>query len=211
MHDKTTWCFLSQVDGEWAKWGAYGCCSRTCGGGVQLAKRECNNPVPKNGGKYCQGLRVKYRSCNLEPCKNSGKQNRFSLELLHKGVCFISPDMHKGTCKFIFLCGNVTRDVFIKCNDVVLHLAGKSFREEQCESFNNFSLNTSRLGPSVMWVPKYSGVSPEDRCKLICRASGTGYFYVLAPKVCMPCQKLHKYQRMWVTLMLTVEVVLYQI
>ncbi|MCJ8739937.1 hypothetical protein PDJAM_G00053020 [Pangasius djambal] len=119
------------VDGQWAKWGAYGSCSRTCGGGVQLAKRECSSPVPENGGKYCQGLRVKYRSCNLEPCKYSGK----------------------------------------------------SFREEQCESFNNFSLNTNRLGPSVTWVPKYSGVSPKDRCKLICRASGTGYFYVLAPKV----------------------------
>lgn len=91
--------------------------------------------------------------------------------------------MHKNTCKFIFLYGNVPLNVCIKHTDDVLHLAGKSFREEQCESFNNFSLNTNRLRPSVMWVPKYSGVSPKDRCKLICRASGTGYFYVLAPKV----------------------------
>lgn len=35
----------------------------------------------------------------------------------------------------------------------------------------------------MVWVPKYSGVSTDDRCKLICRANGTGYFYVLAPKV----------------------------
>ncbi|TSQ46621.1 A disintegrin and metalloproteinase with thrombospondin motifs 15 [Bagarius yarrelli] len=123
--------FQPMVDGQWATWGAYGSCSRSCGGGVQLAKRECSSPAPENGGKYCQGLRVKYRSCNLEPCK---------------------------------------------------HL-GKSFREEQCESYNNFSLNTSRLGSSVKWVPKYSGISSKDRCKLICRASGTGYFYVLANKV----------------------------
>ncbi|XP_076130733.1 A disintegrin and metalloproteinase with thrombospondin motifs 15a [Alosa pseudoharengus] len=120
-----------KVDGRWGKWGAFGTCSRTCGGGVQLAKRECNNPVPANGGKYCQGVRVKYRSCNLTPC----------------------PD------------------------------TGKSYREEQCEAFNGFSLNTNRLTPSVVWVPKYSGVSPKDKCKLICRANGTGYFYVLAPKV----------------------------
>lgn len=171
------------MDGQWAKWGAYGSCSRTCGGGVQLAKRECRSPVPENGGKYCQGLRIKYRSCSLEPCKYSGKHNGFSLELIHMDICFISSDMHKDACKFIFLCGSVTLNVFIKCTGVVLHLAGKSFREEQCESFNNFSLNTNRLGSSVMWVPKYSGVSPKDRCKLICRASGTGYFYVLAPKV----------------------------
>ncbi|KAI5615519.1 A disintegrin and metalloproteinase with thrombospondin motifs 15 precursor [Silurus asotus] len=120
-----------RVDGKWGKWGTFGPCSRTCGGGVQLAKRECNNPVPENGGKYCQGVRVKYRSCNLALC----------------------PD------------------------------TGKSYREEQCEAFNGFSLNSNRLAPSVVWVPKYSGVSPKDHCKLICRANGTGYFYVLSPKV----------------------------
>ena len=63
---------LSQVDGRWGKWGAYGDCSRSCGGGVQLAKRECDNPVPENGGKYCYGLRIKYRSCNLNPCPETG-------------------------------------------------------------------------------------------------------------------------------------------
>lgn len=122
---------MPKLDGRWGKWGTFGLCSRTCGGGVQLAKRECNNPVPENGGKYCQGVRVKYRSCNLASC----------------------PD------------------------------TGKSYREEQCEAFNGFSLNTNRLTSSVMWVPKYSGVSSKDQCKLICRANGTGYFYVFAPKV----------------------------
>ncbi|XP_051253709.1 A disintegrin and metalloproteinase with thrombospondin motifs 15-like [Dicentrarchus labrax] len=120
-----------KVDGRWGKWGAFGDCSRSCGGGVQLAKRECDNPVPENGGKYCYGLRIKYRSCNLNPCPETGK----------------------------------------------------SFREEQCEAFNGLNLNTNRLGSSVVWVPKYSGISPKDKCKLICRANGTGYFYVLAPKV----------------------------
>lgn len=62
-------------------------------------------------------------------------------------------------------------------------MPGKSFREEQCEAFNGYSHSTNRLTASVSWVPKYSGVSPRDKCKLICRANGTGYFYVLAPKV----------------------------
>ncbi|KAM4742660.1 A disintegrin and metalloproteinase with thrombospondin motifs 15-like isoform 2-T2 [Anableps anableps] len=121
----------TKVDGRWGRWGAFGDCSRSCGGGVQLARRECNNPVPQNGGKYCSGLRIKYRSCNLNPCPETGK----------------------------------------------------SFREEQCEAFNGLNLNTSRLGSSVVWIPKYSGISPKDQCKLICRANGTGYFYVLSPKV----------------------------
>lgn len=61
--------------------------------------------------------------------------------------------------------------------------AGKSFRQLQCEEFNGLSLSTNRLGSSVLWIPKYSGVSHKDQCKLTCRANGTGYFYVLAPKV----------------------------
>ncbi|KAH0623266.1 hypothetical protein JD844_031376 [Phrynosoma platyrhinos] len=122
-----------RVDGNWGKWGPYGQCSRTCGGGVQLAKRECDNPSPINEGKYCEGLRVKYRSCGLDPCSDS--------------------------------------------------VPGKSFREEQCEAFNGYNHSTNRLTATVSWVPKYSGISPRDKCKLICRANGTGYFYVLAPKV----------------------------
>ncbi|XP_061753596.1 A disintegrin and metalloproteinase with thrombospondin motifs 15-like [Nerophis ophidion] len=119
-----------KVDGRWGKWGSFGSCSRTCGGGVQLAKRECNNPVPSNGGKYCQGVRIKYRSCNLNRC----------------------PDIDK------------------------------TYRDEQCE-MSGRSFSSNHIAPSVVWVPKYSGVSTDDRCKLICRANGTGYFYVLAPKV----------------------------
>ncbi|NWJ04932.1 ATS15 metalloproteinase, partial [Crypturellus undulatus] len=125
-----------RVDGAWGKWAPYGQCSRTCGGGVQLARRECNAPTPAGGGSYCEGVRVKYRSCSLEPCAGA--------------------------------------------------VPGKSFREEQCEAFNGYSHSTNRLTASVSWVPKYSGVSPRDKCKLICRANGTGYFYVLAPKVRAP-------------------------
>uniref|UniRef100_A0A8C2XA61 ADAM metallopeptidase with thrombospondin type 1 motif 15 n=1 Tax=Cyclopterus lumpus TaxID=8103 RepID=A0A8C2XA61_CYCLU len=119
-----------KVDGRWGRWGPFGSCSRTCGGGVQLSKRECINPVPSNGGKYCQGVRVKFRSCNLNRCADTGK----------------------------------------------------NYREEQCATSGR-SFNSNRIDPSVVWVPKYSGVSTDDRCKLICRANGTGYFYVLAPKV----------------------------
>eukprot|EP00071_Canis_lupus_P040212 XP_022273769.1 LOW QUALITY PROTEIN: A disintegrin and metalloproteinase with thrombospondin motifs 15 [Canis lupus familiaris] len=126
-----------RVDGFWAKWEPYGACSRTCGGGVQLARRQCSNPTPANGGKYCEGMRVKYRSCNREPCPSSA--------------------------------------------------SGKSFREEQCEAFNGYNHSTNRLTLAVAWVPKYSGVSPQDKCKIKRRANGTGYFYVWHPASGPPC------------------------
>lgn len=78
---------------------------------------------------------------------------------------------------------NSAGEVLSVHSSVVFTPPGKSFREEQCEAFNGLNLNTNRLGSSVVWVPKYSGISPKDKCKLICRANGTGYFYVLAPKV----------------------------
>lgn len=43
-------------------------CSRTCGGGIQSSTRDCNSPSPANGGKYCIGSRIKYRSCNIHDC-----------------------------------------------------------------------------------------------------------------------------------------------
>ncbi|KAG5844009.1 hypothetical protein ANANG_G00156920 [Anguilla anguilla] len=65
------------VDGGWGPWGPWGECSRTCGGGVEFSHRECTHPEPQNGGRYCEGQRVKYQSCNTRPCENSnGKSFR---------------------------------------------------------------------------------------------------------------------------------------
>lgn len=63
-------------------------------------------------------------------------------------------------------------------------MSGLSFREEQCLAHNDMSAQVSLgSGEGVEWVPKYAGVSPKDRCKLVCRAKGTGYFFVLKSKV----------------------------
>lgn len=72
------WCYrgecvsrslnLQPVDGQWGEWGRYGKCSRTCGGGIKKKYRECDNPLPQNGGRYCIGEQVKYRSCGTREC-----------------------------------------------------------------------------------------------------------------------------------------------
>lgn len=56
------------VDGGWSLWGPWRRCSRTCGGGVEFSYRECTDPEPRNGGKYCEGQRVQYQSCNTQAC-----------------------------------------------------------------------------------------------------------------------------------------------
>ncbi|XP_038817305.1 A disintegrin and metalloproteinase with thrombospondin motifs 8-like [Salvelinus namaycush] len=59
------------VDGGWGAWGPWQQCSRTCGGGVEFSYRECTDPVPQNGGKYCEGQRVQYQSCNTQACEDN--------------------------------------------------------------------------------------------------------------------------------------------
>ncbi|XP_056137689.1 LOW QUALITY PROTEIN: A disintegrin and metalloproteinase with thrombospondin motifs 20-like [Lampris incognitus] len=67
---------LRPVHGEWGPWGPYSVCSRTCGGGTRSTTRDCNNPEPRNGGKFCVGRRMKFRSCNTEPCPRERKDFR---------------------------------------------------------------------------------------------------------------------------------------
>uniref|UniRef100_A0A8C5PJA5 ADAM metallopeptidase with thrombospondin type 1 motif 8 n=1 Tax=Leptobrachium leishanense TaxID=445787 RepID=A0A8C5PJA5_9ANUR len=118
------------VDGNWGNWGSWGECSRTCGGGVQFSYRECDDPEPQNGGKYCKGQRVMYESCNTQECQEQEQ----------------------------------------------------SFRDQQCETYNRYN-NTDGEGRLLEWIPKYSGVSPRDRCKLVCQARGRSEFKVFQPKV----------------------------
>ncbi|KAK1787800.1 hypothetical protein P4O66_016285 [Electrophorus voltai] len=59
---------------------------------------------------------------------------------------------------------------------------GKSFREEQCEKYNSNQYLDTR-GNIKQWIPKYSGVSPRDRCKLFCRAKHSNEFKVFEAKV----------------------------
>lgn len=52
------------VNGGWGQWGPMSSCSRTCGGGLKYAERECDNPPPANKGRYCIGERRKLATCN---------------------------------------------------------------------------------------------------------------------------------------------------
>uniref|UniRef100_A0A674K035 ADAM metallopeptidase with thrombospondin type 1 motif 20 n=1 Tax=Terrapene triunguis TaxID=2587831 RepID=A0A674K035_9SAUR len=125
------------VDGEWGPWGPYNSCSRTCGGGIKSTTRLCNRPEPRNGGKYCVGRRMKFRSCSTDSCPK-GKQD---------------------------------------------------FREQQCSDFDGKHFNINGLTSAVRWLPKYSGISMKDRCKLFCRVSGTTSYYQLKDRVAdgTPC------------------------
>ncbi|XP_036624757.1 A disintegrin and metalloproteinase with thrombospondin motifs 4 [Trichosurus vulpecula] len=124
--------FNTPQAGGWGSWGPWGDCSRTCGGGVQFSSRDCTSPVPRNGGKYCEGRRTRFRSCHTQDCPT-------------------------GTAL--------------------------TFREEQCAAYNLRSDLFKNFPGPMDWVPRYSGVAPQDQCKLTCQARALGYYYVLEPRV----------------------------
>ena len=46
----------------------YGSCTTTCGYGIQIKSRTCNNPVPSDDGRHCQGTNTDIQQCNLRTC-----------------------------------------------------------------------------------------------------------------------------------------------
>ncbi|XP_033633834.1 A disintegrin and metalloproteinase with thrombospondin motifs 12-like [Asterias rubens] len=56
------------IHGDWGPWSEWSACSFSCGGGVAIKERHCDNPRPTNGGRYCVGVRKKYAICNRQDC-----------------------------------------------------------------------------------------------------------------------------------------------
>ena len=67
---------LFPVNGGWTKWGDWGKCSVTCGGGTQKRNRSCTNPPVAHGGRPCVGVNEMTQDCNKHVfCP--GKKARF--------------------------------------------------------------------------------------------------------------------------------------
>ena len=52
-----------ESSGNWGPWEQAGSCSRTCGGGVLMESRTC-----QNGGSGCTGPSKRFSSCNSQDC-----------------------------------------------------------------------------------------------------------------------------------------------
>ncbi|KAG1667921.1 A disintegrin and metalloproteinase with thrombospondin motifs 20 [Nymphon striatum] len=103
-HNTTFWCkrgecirknyrALTPVNGDWGEWSAYSSCSRSCGGGIAQSERLCDSPKPENGGRYCLGRRMRYKSCNTKECLVESKSFRDVQCEVFNGVNFDLKDI----------------------------------------------------------------------------------------------------------------------
>ena len=58
------------VHGGYSEWTGFEACTRTCGGGMLIRRRNCTSPPPAYGGRNCSSLGPSIESveCNIEKC-----------------------------------------------------------------------------------------------------------------------------------------------
>ena len=56
-------------------------CSVSCGIGIAVRKRKCDNPLPQNGGKNCAGDDTQTQTCTKPKCPGRTRQCIRSLEV----------------------------------------------------------------------------------------------------------------------------------
>ncbi|XP_028399068.1 mucin-like protein [Dendronephthya gigantea] len=75
-------CFVKPciVNGGFSTWSLSIPCNVSCGGGVEIWKRSCDNPEPKYGGRNCSrlGNSMELRSCNTMPCPIDGNYSNWT-------------------------------------------------------------------------------------------------------------------------------------
>ncbi|XP_071455802.1 A disintegrin and metalloproteinase with thrombospondin motifs 12-like [Hetaerina americana] len=104
------WCYQKKcvevgsrpdaINGGWGAWSPHGECSRTCGGGVAMSERECDNPRPNRKGRYCFGQRKRYSICNTNKCPPN-KPNFRELQCSEKNSVEYNGELHTWKPYFI--------------------------------------------------------------------------------------------------------------
>ena len=62
--------FIYLVNGGYSKWSLSVPCNVSCGEGMEIWRRTCDNPEPKYGGSNCNklGKSTELRKCFKKPC-----------------------------------------------------------------------------------------------------------------------------------------------
>ncbi|CAD5226716.1 unnamed protein product [Bursaphelenchus xylophilus] len=83
------------------------------------------------------------------------------------------------------------RERYRSCNIQECPFETAGFRETQCSEFDNKNVGIHGVPITTKWVPKYTGIAKNERCKLYCRAKDSAAFYLLKDKVIdgTPCDR----------------------
>nr|XP_022294190.1 A disintegrin and metalloproteinase with thrombospondin motifs adt-1-like [Crassostrea virginica] len=91
-------CEHNPVNGGWSRWGAWNGCSSSCGTGVHIRHRSCNNPVPSNGGADCVGNAAESGQCKTSDCPVDGGWSVWSAWNFCSASCGSGFQIRQRTC-----------------------------------------------------------------------------------------------------------------
>lgn len=67
------------VDGNWGEWSSWSACTKSCGVGVRMRVRSCDNPPPSKEGRDCVGHNTQKVDCKSgDCCKYKSEENILS-------------------------------------------------------------------------------------------------------------------------------------
>ncbi|XP_076295392.1 A disintegrin and metalloproteinase with thrombospondin motifs 7 [Lasioglossum baleicum] len=157
------------VHGGWSEWGAMGACSRTCGGGLHFSERECNKPIPANGGRYCLGERRRIKICNTQPCDPKKPPLRALLCSSFDKKKILDNDFH--TWKPLFEVKNPCYLLCVNEKNAKMVLMERANDTTPCRpGTNDMCINGVCKKVSCDW--KIGGTAVTDVCG-ICKGDGT--------------------------------------
>ena len=93
-------CYLGScpVHGGWSAWSSWSSCTASCSTGTILRYRICNNPVPRYGGKTCNGNSTQQLSCNSQACPINGGWSDWSQWSYCSRTCSSGSQVRFRTC-----------------------------------------------------------------------------------------------------------------
>ena len=75
-------CFVTDpIFVDWSDWSVWGGCSESCGGGVRLRQRFCNDSLATESTDVtirCSGPTLELEDCNEQPCPSEHQHNAYS-------------------------------------------------------------------------------------------------------------------------------------
>ena len=79
---------FSIVDGRYGPWSEYSGCSKSCGSGLMISYRLCNDPKPSGGGKDCSSgpRQERFKLCNLGSCAGMQLKPMTTQSRIHKNI-----------------------------------------------------------------------------------------------------------------------------
>lgn len=78
VREQTRYCISAKdnADGKWGPWSGWAECTASCGHGKQNRFRMCNNPPPSEGGGFCPGEPIEWKSCYIH-CEKKPPETPF--------------------------------------------------------------------------------------------------------------------------------------